>query len=849
MVPAGGGRRSKIRPPRKFLVNSSSENSAVNTSGDPTIDFEKSWSILNNAIAQIQNKNVSNLSYEQLYRKAYILVIKKFGGKLYNNVAAIITQHLLIIRSNLVGLNCTNEEFLKRVIQEWDEHLQAMKFISDVLMYLNRVYVKEHKKLLVYDLGVQLFKDNIVKHNEDEVGNKIIQIVIDEITKSRNGVVITSNMYITKIINMLELLTEQGPGGENYYVNKFEPNFLRASEFFFDSLSGSFVKYQSGSRYLYESTQFIKDEESRIKFYLPLSTYPKLIELLNNIIIKDKIDQVITLPYEQQGLTYWLTPLIANITSEESEGDTYHYTDLSLLYNLIGRIDQEYQLLRLRLREGILLQGNSMPELVRNSIEASGTGDKKKLGSNSVLFASKWIETILKYRTQLHEVYRRSFDLNPSLEQTITMAMRDFINEKKRGVDSVNAPEMLSIYIDYFIKQLNKGSTTKDNSLKSGGDQIEEFITKSIQFLKFIKDKDAFEANYSNHFAKRFLNSKTSLTNLIKGVDIEELVLGKLCDELGTSSLNKIIRMNKDIKSSKDLTHEWKHHAHTTQLIDLDLKICNVTDWPKSMTKDYKWFSKQENELTPFKWPRQLRNTMREFEEYWTTNKNNNNKSLYWSPKFGSMDLRITYPSRMYEINMSTYAGIIMMLFAPQSNNADGSPVSAFDEHKQFTYDEILELTGIPELELKRHLQSIAVNPKSRLLIKVPMSKDVNNTDIFKLNEKFKSPSVKVKVLTVSSSSSTQTTKTPRTEQQEEIDEVQSNILEGRKLQVNAAIVRIMKSRQTMKHHNLIEELIKQLSSRFQPSMILVKQRIEDLIEREYLVRDELDRNIYHYVA
>ncbi|EGW34573.1 uncharacterized protein SPAPADRAFT_60000 [Spathaspora passalidarum NRRL Y-27907] len=486
-------------------------------------------------------------------------------------------------------------------------------------------------------------------------------------------------------------------------------------------------------------------------------------------------------------------------------------------------------------------------------VETTSGEKKKPSSSNTVLFASKWIETILKYRVQLVEVCKVSFDLNPIVEQTITMAMRDFINDKKKrsNIDAVNAPEMLSVYIDYFIKQLNKGSTTKDNSLKSG-DQVEDFTNKSIQFLKFIKDKDAFEANYANHFAKRFLNSKTSLTNMIKGIDIEELVLGKLCDELGTSSLNKIIKMNKDIKSSKDLTHEWRNYVSNQKqsLIDLDLKICNVTDWPKSMTKDYKWFSKQENEATPFIWPRQLRNTMREFEEYWTTNKNNNNKSLYWSPKFGSMDMRITYPSRTYEINMSTYAGIIMLLFAPQSTNPDGSFVSAFEEKKELTYDEIAELTGIPELELKRHLQSIAVNPKSRLLIKVPMSKDVNNTDVFKLNEKFKSPSVKVKVLTVSSSSSASTAKVPvRTEQQEESEEVENNILEGRKLQVNAAIVRIMKSRHSMKHHELVEELIKQLASRFQPSMILIKQRIEDLIDKEYLTRDDSDRNVYHYVA
>ena len=153
------------------------------------------------------------------------------------------------------------------------------------------------------------------------------------------------------------------------------------------------------------------------------------------------------------------------------------------------------------------------------------------------------------------------------------------------------------------------------------------------------------------------------------------------------------------------------------------------------------------------------------------------------------MDMRITYPSRTYEINLSTYAGIIMLLFAPQSSNADGSMVLAFDEKKELTYNEIQELTGIPEADLKRHLQSIAVAPRLRLLVKLPMTKEVNDDDVFRLNESFKSPSIKVKVLTVSAASSVAPTRSkPKTEQEEEAEEVQSNIAEGRKIEVNAAI-------------------------------------------------------------
>lgn len=76
MLPPGS-RRSKIRPPRKSLVSTSIGNS----SGDSVIDYDLSWSVLSNAITQIQNKNVSKLSYEQLYRKAYILVLREIWSE------------------------------------------------------------------------------------------------------------------------------------------------------------------------------------------------------------------------------------------------------------------------------------------------------------------------------------------------------------------------------------------------------------------------------------------------------------------------------------------------------------------------------------------------------------------------------------------------------------------------------------------------------------------------------------------------------------------------------------------------------------------------------------------------
>ena len=68
-------------------------------------------------------------------------------------------------------------------------------------------------------------------------------------------------------------------------------------------------------------------------------------------------------------------------------------------------------------------------------------------------------------------------------------------------------------------------------------------------------------------------------------------------------------------------------------------------------------------------------------------------------------------------------------------------------------------------------------------------------------------------------------------------------------IRVDAALVRVMKTRKTLPHVELLTEVIKQLSARFQPDPSLIKTRIEALIETEYIERDKTNRTTYNYLA
>ena len=79
--------------------------------------------------------------------------------------------------------------------------------------------------------------------------------------------------------------------------------------------------------------------------------------------------------------------------------------------------------------------------------------------------------------------------------------------------------------------------------------------------------------------------------------------------------------------------------------------------------------------------------------------------------------------------------------------------------------------------------------------------------------------------------------------------DTRERVEEDRKPQIEAAVVRVMKSRKALGHNEIVAEVTRQLSARFQPQPAAIKKRIESLIDREYLERDAQDRTLYRYVA
>jgi hypothetical protein len=152
-----------------------------------------------------------------------------------------------------------------------------------------------------------------------------------------------------------------------------------------------------------------------------------------------------------------------------------------------------------------------------------------------------------------------------------------------------------------------------------------------------------------------------------------------------------------------------------------------------------------------------------------------NGRRLTWQTNMGNADIKATFGNvSKHELNVSTYQMCVLMLF----NSADA-----------LTYREIEQATSIPASDLKRCLQSLALVKGKQVLRKEPMSRDIGDDDNFCVNDKFK-----VKIGTVVAQNETDPEKL----------ETRQRVEEDRKPQIEAAIVRIMKSRRVLDHNSIM---------------------------------------------
>ncbi|KAM0998397.1 hypothetical protein ACFX13_008265 [Malus domestica] len=403
-------------------------------------------------------------------------------------------------------------------------------------------------------------------------------------------------------------------------------------------------------------------------------------------------------------------------------------------------------------------------------------------------------QVLIKNIIELHDKYMKyvddSFQNHTLFHKALKEAFEVFCNKSVSGSSSA---ELLAGFCDNILK--------KGGSDRLSDEAIEETLEKVVKLLAYISDKDLYAEFYRKKLARRLLFDRSA------NEDHERSILTKLKQQCGGQFTSKMEGMVTDLTIARDHQKGFEEYLHDNPAVnpgmDLTVTVLTTGYWPS-----YKSFD--------LNLPEEMVKCVEVFKGFYETK--TKHRKLTWIYSLGTCNVTGKFDTRPIELIVSTYQAALLLLF----NSAD-----------KLSYSEILTQLNLTHDDLVRLLHSLSC-AKYKILIKEPNSKTISTNDSFEFNYKFTDKMRRIKIPLP-----------PVDERKKVIEDVDKD----RRYAIDAAIVRIMKSRKVLGHQQLVMECVEQLGKMFKPDIKAIKKRIEDLITRDYLERDKENPNMFKYLA
>ncbi|KAG5449362.1 Cullin-1 [Clonorchis sinensis] len=576
------------------------------------------------------------------------------------------------------------------------------------------------------------------------------------------------------------------------YQDYFERNFLAETERYYRLESVQFLQSNPVPEYLQKVEMRLNEERARVQAYLHVSTLPKLIRSCEHHLLREHIDR--------------LTSEFVNLLNEDREEDIWR------MYKLVGHFPNGMR---------------ALVSMVEDHVEEKGCEALRQVAKSALTDPKLYIDTILQIHRKNYNLVLSAFACDPAFTRALDKGCERFINRNavtELAGSPRKSPELLAKYSDFLLKK-----SPKDMQI----DDLEEALGQVMTVFKYIEDKDVFQKFYSKTLARRLVYNQSI------SEDAEASMISKLKEACGFEYTAKLQRMFQDVNATRELNAKFANFVQTRETspggllkgVDFNIMILSSNAWPYQAQ-------------TPFSIPPELEQCHTTFLSFYQ--EHHTGRKLSWCYHLSRGEVVTNYTKIRYTFQVSTYQMSILMLY-------NSSLVHSVNSLQSQTSIELPTLLQILQILLKAKVLRV-VNESEATRLSTPRPDPTSSSTSGNADD---TPEVQLSGETHLALYTDYKNKRVRvylnvplkSETKQETEQTLGNVDLDRKLFVQACIVRIMKTRKIMKHQQLINEVISQLSARFKPAISLIKRCIADLIDREYLKRDTNERDSYEYLA
>jgi len=790
---------------------------------------------------------VRAISREELYKSVESLCVHKFGAHLYQEITKAIDDAALESLARLCAdgsatelkgedgtvstiayshmpIPSTAETLLSAVHNVYTGYTEYLFFVRSIFLYLDRSFVLQHsvnnsgteKIRPLWEVGIESFRRHLTQKSNKtscyetvSVAEAIVSALLTLIERDRDGEIVDRALLRDTVRMLCEL---------HLYRAMFVPPLLETSALYYGKEGVRVMEAgSSGELGCSDVSGFLKHVEMRLDQcheacleYLEGydGTAKKVCTQFSNsepIIAHIGIRKALLSVVEENLLRPHVGVILDPKNCFSLLQDKSRVTpDVRRMYLLLNRIGHTREL-KTTFYQYARFSGM---EIVQ---EKAGTTGSSISGLNE----KEIVPRLLEWKTGLNYLLQEAFDSQDQFNAAIKDSLETVLN-----VRGSKMSEWLAKYVDGALRA--RGGKTGD----AIGEDAETALEEVMVLFRHLHSKDVFEAFYQKDLAKRLLHSKSS------SIDLERAFLSKLKAECGTGYTSKMEGMFKDMELSRDIMSQYNDHARenkslidpsdsSSNRVELDVQVLTTGYWP------------QYPQYDSIKLPSQVQEHVSHFEKYYDNKYQG--RRITWQFSLCNCTLKANFPKKKIDLSVNLFQALVLL---------------SFNESEALTLPQVMTLTGIRDRpELERLLQSLSLGKQgTRVLLKSDYSstqtddkprKVVTDSDIFRYNKDFTNKLNRIKI------SAIQAKETVHKEQ----SKVHEQASRDRQYLIDAAIVRIMKARKTIAHRDLIGEVMNQVKHVSRPTGTEIKRRLEGLMEREYLARDESDTSIYNYLA